>query len=109
MTSTRQAWASVVLGAMALAAVPAATVLSERGVLAVDLVRATIAAVCASMVLGLIGVSTARRARFRIERSLRRRGERTLRLGRFLVFAGLYVGLVGAIALGFYAVVLAFS
>jgi hypothetical protein len=30
-------------------------------------------------------------------------------VGRFLVFAGLYVGLIGAIALGFYGVVLAIS
>ena len=40
---------------------------------------------------------------------LARRSERTVRVGRFLVLAGLYVGLVGAIALAFYGVVLAFS
>jgi uncharacterized protein YacL len=109
MSSGRQAWASVILGFVALAAVPVAAVLSERGIVDVDLVRAVVAAVCVSLVFGLAGISTSRRARFRIERSLRRRGERTLRVGRFLVFAGLYVGFVGAIALGFYGVVLAFS
>jgi uncharacterized protein YacL len=109
VSSLRQAWASVVLGLVALAAVPVAAALSERGIVSVDLVRAIVAAVVVSIVFGLAGISTSRRARFRIERSLRRRGERTVRVGRFLVLAGLYVGFVGAIALGFYGVVLAFS
>jgi hypothetical protein len=108
MTSTRTAWAAVVLGLLALAAVPAGTLAAGR-VVSVDLVRATAAAVGACFLFGLAGVSASRRARFRIERSLSRSGERTLRVGRFLVFAGLYVGLIGAIALGFYGVVLAIS
>jgi hypothetical protein len=108
VTSTRQAWAAALLGLLALACVPLGTFVAHR-VVSVDLVRATVVAVCAAFVFGLAGISTARRARFRIERSVSRRGERTLRFARFLVYAGLYVGLVGAIALGFYGVVLALS
>ena len=99
---------SVVLGALALASVPAGTLAAGR-LVSVDLVRATVAAVAACFLFGLAGVSAARRARFQIELSVSRRGERTLRVGRFLVFAGLYVGLIGAVALGFYGVVLALS
>ncbi len=102
------AWTSVVLGLLALAALPAGTLLVRRFV-SVDLVRATLGAVVAAFLLGLAGVSASRRARYRIERSLQRRGERAARLGRVLVFLGLYVAAIGGIALGFYAVVLAFS
>jgi hypothetical protein len=106
--SSRAAWLAVFLGLLALAAVPAGTLAAGR-IVSVDLVRATAAAVIACFLFGLAGISASRRARFRIERSLSRRGERTLRVGRFLVFAGLYFGVIGAIALGFYGVVLAVS
>jgi hypothetical protein len=108
MSSARQAWASVVLGALALAAIPVAALLAGR-VVSVDLVRALTLAVGAAVILGLAGISASRRARFRVERSLSRRWERTARLGRFLVLAGLYVALVAALALGFYGLVQAFS
>ena len=108
MSSARQAWATVVLGALALAAVPVATLLAGR-VVSVDLVRALAVAVGVGVILGLAGVSTARRARFRVERSLSRRWERTVRVGRLLVLAGLYVALVAALSLGFYGLVQAFS
>jgi len=108
MSNSRQAWASVVLGALALGSIPAGTLLAGR-VVSVSLVRATLVAVVAAIVFGLIGFALSRRARFRVERSLSRRGARITRLGRFLVLAGLYLGVIGAIALGFYGVVLAFS
>jgi hypothetical protein len=94
----------LLLGALTLAAVPAGIVLGWR-VISVDLTRATAGAVAACFVLGLVGVSASRRARYRIERSLARQGERTFRIGRFLLMSGLYVGLIGAIALGFFGVV----
>jgi hypothetical protein len=108
MSSARQAWTSVVLGALALAAIPVAALLAGR-VVSVDLVRALSIAVGAAVVLGLAGISASRRARFRVERSLARRWERTARVGRFLVLAGLYVALVAGLALGFYGLVQAFS
>ena len=108
MSSGKQTWMSVVLGMLALAALPAGTLLAGR-VVSVSLVRATLVAVVAAFLFGLAGIAVSRRARFRIELSLDRRGERAARVGRFLVLAGLYVALIGAIALGFYGVVLAFS
>lgn len=108
MSSARPAWVSVVLGTLALAAVPAGTLASGR-IVSVDLVRATIVSVAAAVVLGLAGVAASRRARFSIERSLSRRGERIARAGRLLVFAGLYIAAIGGIALGFYGVILALS
>jgi hypothetical protein len=85
--------------------VPLGILLGWR-IISVDLVRATAGALGACVVIGLVGVSASRRARYRIERSLARQGERTLRIGRLLLFSGLYVGLVAAIALGFYGIVL---
>jgi len=85
--------------------VPAGILLGWK-LISVDLARATSGAVAACIVIGLVGVSASRRTRFRIERSLARQGERTLRIGRLLLFSGLYVGLIAAIALGFYGVVL---
>ena len=61
-------------------------------------------AVPSAFVLALIGISAARRARFRVDRSVYRSGERTVRFGRFLVWSGLYLSLVGALALAFYSV-----
>ena len=69
----------------------------------VEILPALIIAVPSAFVLALIGISMARRARFRVERSLYRSGERTVRFGRFLVWSGLYFSLVGALALAFYS------
>jgi hypothetical protein len=66
-------------------------------------------AVPVALVLGLIGVSVSRRARFRLERSVYRPGERAVRVGRFLVWTGIYVGVIGALALGFYGLLRAAS
>ena len=108
MSGVRLGWASIVLGALALAAIPVGVVFAGR-IVSVDLLHATCGAVATSFVFGLAGISISRRARFRVERSLNRRGARTVRYGRVLVFAGLYVAVIGAIALAFYGVVLAFS
>jgi hypothetical protein len=108
MSTRRPAWIALVLGACTLAAVPAGIVLGWR-LISADLVRSTLGAVAACFVIGFFGVAASRRARLRIELSIARRGERALRVGRVLVFSGLYVGLVGAIALGFYGVVLLYE
>ena len=70
-----------------------------------DLLPALIVSVPVAFVLGLLAVSAARRARFKVERSVARIGERTVRVGRFLAWTGLYLALVGALALGFYGVI----
>jgi hypothetical protein len=99
---------AILFGLVAIALVPAAVgasiLLSQVSVL-----PALVVAVPAAFVCGLIGVSIARRARFRVDRSVFRPGDRGVRFARLLVWAGLYVSLVGAVALGFYGLLRAAS
>ena len=94
---------AIVFGTVAVLAIPVA-VAAAVFVPSVDVLPALVIAVPSAFVLALIGISAARRARFRVERSVYRSGERTVRFGRFLVWSGLYVSLVGALALAFYSV-----
>ena len=96
------------LGTLAVAAIPAAAAASYLAD-AVRILPALIVAVPAGFVLGVCGISATRRARFKLERSITRAGERSLRFGRFLVFTGVYLAVVGGLALGFYAVLRAAS
>ena len=102
-SSRRLAWAAILLGALALLAIPAGAALSAL-LASVEMLRATLVAVPTAFVLGLAGVAASRRARFRLERSVYRPGERTVRIGRLLVWAGLYAAVIGALALGVYGV-----
>jgi hypothetical protein len=107
--SKASARASVALGALAVAAVPLA-VAASRYVPAVKLLQGLYAAVPAALLLGLLAVWAARRARRASAFSLGLRGgTRAARLGRVLAFVGLYVGAAGAIALGSYAVLRLYS
>ena len=94
---------AIVFGTLAVLAIPVA-VAAAVFVPSVDVLPALVVAVPSAFVLALIGISAARRARFRVERSVYRSGERSVRFGRFLVWSGLYVSLVGALALAFYSV-----
>jgi hypothetical protein len=94
---------AIVFGTLAVLAIPVA-VAAAVFVPRVDVLPALVIAVPSAFVLALIGISAARRARFRVERSVYRSGERSVRFGRFLVWSGLYVSLVGALALAFYSV-----
>ncbi len=94
---------AIVFGLLAVLAIPAG-VAAALLVPSVDLLPALVVAVPSAFVLALIGISAARRARFRVDRSVYRSGERTVRFGRFLVWSGLYLSLVGALALAFYSV-----
>ena len=94
---------SVVLGALAVLAIPAAAVaaaFTER----VTLLRAVYVAVPAAGVLALAAFASYRRARARLERSVRRAGAGIVRTARFLAFAGLYLAITGGLALAFYGV-----
>jgi hypothetical protein len=92
---------AIVFGLLAVLAIPVA-VTAAIFVPSVDVLPAVVVAVPSAFVLALIGISAARRARFRVERSVYRSGDRTVRFGRFLVWSGLYLSLVGALALAFY-------
>jgi hypothetical protein len=99
---------AILFGLVAIALVPAAvgaSIFLSR----VTVLPALVVAVPAAFVCGLIGVSFARRARFRVDRSVYRVGERGVRFARLLVWAGIYVSLVGAVALGFYGLLRAAS
>jgi len=91
----------IVVGTLAVAALPAGVAASWL-VHRVTLVHALEVAVPVAFVLGLLAVSLVRRARYRIDRSVSRPGERIVRVGRFLAWTGVYLALTGGIALGFY-------
>jgi len=91
-----------VIGALAVLAIPAAiaaAVFTSR----VKLLHAVIVAVPTAFVLALIAVALYRRARAKLDRSVRRRGQGAVRTARFLALTGLYFAVTGALALGFYA------
>jgi hypothetical protein len=88
-------------GLVALLAIPAAGALAAYTT-RVTLLRGLYFAVPIACGAGLIAVGASRRSRARLERSVRRVGARLVRAARFLAFAGLYVAVTGALALGFY-------
>ena len=96
------------LGLLALAAIPAgAAVAANRP--DVDVLPAELVAVPAAFVLGLIAVSLSRRARARVERSVRRAGEGLVRTSRVVAWSGVYIAVTGGLALAFYGVLRASS
>jgi uncharacterized protein YybS (DUF2232 family) len=101
-------FAAILFGLIALLAIPAG-IAAAVFIPSVNVLPALVVAVPVAILFGLVGISLARRARFKVERTISRRGARTVRFARFLVWAGLYVGLIGALALGFYGVLRARS
>ncbi|TMK78796.1 MAG: hypothetical protein E6G45_05560 [Actinobacteria bacterium] len=99
----RAAGASLLVGLLALAAIPGAIAITEwRNDL--RLLQAGVAVPVAG-VLAIAAIWLARRARGRLQRTLGRSGgEGTARAGRILGWLALYVALIGAISLGVYAV-----
>jgi len=102
MSSSSGGVAAIVVGTLAIAAVPAGVAAAWR-LETVSLLDASKVSVPAGFVLGLLGLTIARRARYRVDRSLSRKGARLVRAGRMLSWIGLYLAVAGAVALGFYA------
>jgi hypothetical protein len=50
-----------------------------------------------------------RRARYRLERSVRRAGDGLVRASRLVAWTGVYVAVTGGLALAFYGVLRAYS
>src|SRR5262245_31312481 len=99
---------ALLLGLLALAAIPAAAaVAAYRPDL--EVLQAELVAVPTAFVLGLIAVSLSRRARARVERSVRRAGEGLVRVSRFVAWSGVYIAVTGGLALAFYGVLRASS
>ena len=103
MSSSRHARLAVVLGAVAVLTIPVAVGLAAYSP-RVDLLQAVYVGVPVAFVLGLGAWSAYRRARAELERRVQRPGEGLVRAGRVLAFAGIYFGVTGALALGFYGV-----
>jgi hypothetical protein len=101
MSSSSGARLAVGLGVVAVLAIPIALI-AAAFLSTIDLLDAAYAGVPVALVAGLAAVGAYRRARARLERTIRRSGERVVRTARALAFAGLYLGVVGALALGFY-------
>ena len=99
---------ALVLGLLALAAVPVAGLVAALRP-DVEILNAGIVGVTVGLVLGLIAVSLSRRARLRVERSVRRAGEGLVRAARLVAWSGVYVAVTGGLALAFYGVLQAYS
>lgn len=100
---------AVVLGAAAVLVIPAAIAASWY-VPRLALIDAVYGSVSAAVVLGLLAVGAARRARRRLALSLGRAGgEGAARAGRTLALVGLYLGATGIVAIAFFAVLRFYS
>jgi hypothetical protein len=104
-SSNHRASLAVLVGLLAVAAVPAGIVLSGR-LAGYDLVDAAYA-VPVAMVLGILALLFVRGARGRIQRTLERAGGAgRARFAKILGIAGICFALSGAIAVGFYELLL---
>jgi hypothetical protein len=101
MSSKPAAGAAVFLGLVAIAAIPVAVAASEW-LGRVRLLQATYVGVAAAFVTALLALLFVRRARFQLERSVKRAGAGLVRAGRWLAWTGLYLAVTGGLALGFY-------
>jgi hypothetical protein len=91
----------MVVGALAVLAIPAA-VAASRYASGVRLLQSLYVAVPVACGLGLVAVGLSRRARFAAARSLRPEAGGPVRPARLFAWAGLYVGITGALALAVY-------
>jgi len=102
-SSRRAARAAIVLGALAVLAIPIA-VLASQVTSGLRLLETLYVAVPAALVLGLVALSSSRRARFQVARSVRPEAAGPVRAARFFAWAGVYAGVTGALALVVYGV-----
>jgi hypothetical protein len=93
--------AAVVLGALAVLAIPVGVVAAQRDSM-LRLLETLYVVVPVSVALGLLALLASRRARFNAARSLSPR--RGLRTARIVAWAGVYAGVTGTLALAVYGV-----
>jgi len=98
---------SILFGLLSLAAIPAAWYAAQRP--QISTAAAVGGEAVAGSLFGLIALILARRARYRVERTLGRVGEGSARWGRLLGLIGLCLGLTAAIALAVYAILLRYE
>jgi hypothetical protein len=102
-SSRRPARAAIVLGALAVLAIPAA-VAAAKFVHGVRLLHGLYVGVPVACALGLLAVGASRSARLRLAQSLHPEHRRLVRTARIVAWTGLYCGLIGAIALGVFGI-----
>ncbi len=93
--------AAVVFGVLAVLTVPAGIAVAQQ-MASVSLLQSLYVTTPISLGLGLISLLLVRRARLAASRSVV--GGGPMRLGRIAAWAGLYVGVTAAIAIGVYTV-----
>jgi hypothetical protein len=103
MSSSRPAQIAVVLGVLAVLVVPAAVTAAQL-LASVGLLQSLYIAAPVSTVLALLALLASRRARREASRSIRPGDAGPVRAGRLAAWAGLYVGVTAALALGVYGV-----
>ena len=89
------------LGALAILAIPLGVAASQL-LRDVRLLESLVITVPIAFVLALVAISAARRARYRLERTVFRDRARTVRAARILAWTGMYLALTGALTLGVY-------
>jgi hypothetical protein len=102
-SSSATARVGAFVGLLAVLAIPAA-VIAAQVLEGVALLRALYVAVPVALVLALISLVLARRARLAQARRVDGGGAGAVKTARILAWAGLYAGVTGALALGVYAV-----
>ena len=105
-SSSWSARLAVLLGALAALAVPGA-ITAAQTLSGVTLSHALYVGTPVSVALGLLALLCARRARLAATRSVRPARPGRLQAVRITAWTGFYVGLVAALALGFYGVLVA--
>jgi hypothetical protein len=105
-SSSWSARLAVFFGVLAALAVPGAVV-AAQALSGVTLLHALYVGTPISVALGLVALFCARRARLAATRSVRPVRTGRLRAARITAWTGFYVGIVAAMALGFYGVLVA--
>ena len=101
-SSSAAARAAILFGALAVLAIPVGVVAAQATTL--RLLETLYVVVPVAVVLALVGLVAARRARFAAARSLAPGPRRSVRVARIVAWAGLYAGTTGALALAVYGV-----
>ena len=104
MTNSKAAaFAAVVLGTLAVLAIPVGVVVA-RVSSGLVLLHTLYVVVPLAGVFGLLALAASRRARLQLARSLHPERRRLVRSGRILAWAGIYCAVTGGLALAVYGV-----
>jgi hypothetical protein len=103
VTSKTPARIAVILGVLAVLVIPGAVAASQT-LANVSLLQSLYVGAPVSVLLGLVALFASRRARLGATRSIKPGDAGPVRTGRIAAWAGLYVGVTTALALGVYGI-----